>query len=184
MHDQPIEHLQEKVFAGNLLAAGAGQAAKVIDSFVSWLVAGAGGAVVFLVANLGDLAPYVSVESVRRAGILFVVAASLTVIEKYLASLVSGATETYARAGSLGRQLAADEVEVDFSVVLREVEAATLPPMRWFVSRSFAKVRKGDLAAAARNYARCAQIQGLLALLVVVLVLVAAGIIVNGVGGG
>jgi hypothetical protein len=111
------------------------------------------------------------------------VAAALTVTEKYLASVIVGAAETGARAAEVGRQLADDEIEIDFSVVFRELEAATLPPMRWFVGRSFSKVKTGDFAASGRNFARCAQIQGLLVLFVAALVLWALWVIVCGLDG-
>jgi hypothetical protein len=183
MTDEPIPYLQEKVLAGSLLTSGAGKAASVIDSFVSWLLAGAGGALALLIGSLDDLAKYVPLANVKSAAILFLVAACLTVVEKYLTSIIVGAAETSAHAAEVGRRLADDEIEIDFTVVFRELEAATLPPMRWFVGRSFAKAQRGDFAASGRNFARCAQIQGVLALAVAVLVLSALGLVVCALGG-
>ena len=65
-------------------------------------------------------------------------------------------------------------------VVFREFESATFRPMRWFMSRSFAKVRDGDFTGSAKNFARCAQIQGILALVATALVFWALGLVVHG----
>ena len=61
---EPIEHLQEKVLAGSLLTSGAGKAASVIDTFVSWLLAGAGAALALLIGNLSDIAQYLPVSTI------------------------------------------------------------------------------------------------------------------------
>jgi hypothetical protein len=183
MPSDSIPHLQEKVLAGNLLTAAAGKAASVIDRFVSWLVAGAGGALALLIGSLGDLPSYLPVSTLKRAATLYLVAAALTVVEKYLASLVVGAAEIAAHAGAAGRKLAEEEIEVDFSLVVREFEAATLPPMRWFITRRFGKAQRGDFASSGRNFARLAQIQGLLALVIAVLVLSMFGLVVSGLRG-
>lgn len=132
--------------------------------------------------NLADVAPYLSVGTVKCAAVLFLLATGLTVVEKYLASIIVGAAETAAHAAEIGRRLADDEIDIDFSVVFREFEAATLPPMRWFVGRSISKVEKGDFAASGRNFVRCAQVQGLLALIIAVLILWALGLVVCGLG--
>jgi len=182
MENEPTEYLQEKVLAGSLLTFSAGKAARVIDSFVSWLMGGAGLALALLIGNLEHLAPYMAIATVRHAAKLFLAGASLLVIEKYLASFIVGVAETAAYAADVGRQLAADQIKIDFSVVFREFEAAVLRPMRWFVGRSYAKAQRGDFSASGKNLARCAQIQGLLALAVAVLVLWALGLLVCGLG--
>jgi hypothetical protein len=105
------------------------------------------------------------------------------VVEKYLASLVIGAAETSALAAEAGRRLAIEEIPIDFNIVFKELEAATLRPMRWFIGRSFAKVQSGDFAASGRNFFRCVQLQGILALIVAVLILWALGMIVYALSG-
>lgn len=71
MTEEPIRHLQEKVLAGNLLTSGAGKAARVIDSFVSWLLAGAGGALALMIGGLADVQRYVPVATITSAAVLF-----------------------------------------------------------------------------------------------------------------
>lgn len=178
-----MEHLQEKVLAGSLLTAGAGVAARVIDSFVSWLVAGAGAALALIIGNLSELEPYLSIAVIKSVATILLAAVILTVAEKYLASLVVGAAESSARAAEVGRQAAENGLDLEFEVVFEELEAATLPPMRWLVGRSVGKVKGGDFATSGKNFARCAQWQGLIALAVALLVVLAIGLVACGLGG-
>lgn len=183
MNSGPIEHLQEKVVAGSLLTSGAGKAAAVIDSFVSWLLAGFGAALALLIGNIAEVIKYVRLETIKNASVLFLVSTALTIVEKYLASRVIGAAESASIAAEVGRRLADEDIEIDFSVVFGELRKATLPPMRWLVARGLDKVEKGDFAASGRSFARQAQFQALLSLIVAGLVLWAMGLIVAGLGG-
>ena len=71
----------------------------------------------------------------------------------------------------IGTQNADRGIELQPDVLFSEMERTVLPPMRWFVRRSFAKAKSGDLAAAARSFAATVQVQGLLVALQVVVVL-------------
>ena len=183
MKDGKIENLHEKVLAGNLLTSGAGVAARVIDNFVSWLVAGVGAALALIIGNISEIEPYLSLFVVKLAVFVFLVAVVLTVVEKYLASVVMGAAESYAQAAEVGRRLAKDGVNVQFDVVFAELKAATLPPMRWLVGRSIEEVQEGDFAASGRKFARRAQWQGLLAIVVALLLLGTIGLVAYAIGG-
>lgn len=183
MSNGTIEHLQEKVVAGSLLTSGAGKAAAVVDSFVSWLLAGFGAALALLIGNISEVIKFVPLAAIKNASILFLVAAAFTIVEKFLASRVIGAAEAASIAAEVGRRLADDDVEVDFSVVFGELRKATLVPMRWLVARSIEKVEKGDFAASGRSFARQVQFQALLSFIVAGLVLWAMGLIVVGLGG-
>lgn len=180
MESNPDLHLQEKILAGHLLTNAADRAAAVIDAFVNWLLVGAGGLLGLIISNLDDLVQYVPAASVKSAATWFLVATGLAIFEKYLFSLLSGAAETQPAAVELVQRRADKKVELDFSVVFREIEVATLWPMRWFVRWSFAKTQKGDFPVAARFYFRCAQTQGFLALLILACVLVVLYWIVSG----
>lgn len=178
-----VEHLQEKVLAGNLLTAGAGKAAAVIDSFVSWLLAGFGAALALLVGNIAEIIRYLPLTTIKRASFLFMVSAALAIVEKYLASRVIGAAETAAIAAEAGKRIADDKVTIDFAIVFGELRKATFTPMRWLVDRGLDRVEKGDLAASGRSFARQVQLQALLSLVVAGLVLWAIGLIVFGLRG-
>lgn len=103
------------------------------------------------------------------------------VIEKLLASVISAASSGAAVGRELGVKNAEMGIELNFSVVFSEAERAILPPMRYFVRRSFEKASSGDLTAAARTFTLIAQVQGLLALIQVGLVFFAVVIFVNNV---
>lgn len=178
-----MQHVQEQVLARSLLISGAGKASNLIDKFISWLLAGAGAALALMIGALPDIQRYIPVTKIKSAAVIFLVAAVITAVEKYLASLVVGAAETSALAAETGRQLATQGVPVDFEMVFKEMESAMFPPMRWFVRRSLNKVRRGDFVASGRNFARCAQIQGFLSVAIVGLIVWALGMIVCALGG-
>lgn len=175
-------HVQEKVLASSLMTMAAGKSSAVIDSFVSWLIAGAGGAIALVIGNLSGIGPHLDASLVSCASVIYLVAAGLTVVEKFLASVVMGAAESASQAKDSVRDLPPDG-HLDMEVVFREFERATFRPMRWFMSKSFAKVRSGDFTASARNFARFAQIQAVLALIATALVFWALGLIVFGLSG-
>ena len=176
------DHVQEKVLASGLMIMAAGRSSAVIDSFVSWLIAGAGGAIALVIGNLSGIGPRLDASLVSCASVIYLVAAGLTVVEKFLASVVMGAAESASQAKDFVRDLSS-EGNLDMEVVFHEFESATFRPMRWFMSKSFVKVRNGDFTASARNFARCAQIQALLALVATGLVFWALGLIVLGLSG-
>lgn len=178
-----VPHLQEKVLAGSLLTAGAGKASAALDSFASWLLAGFGAALALVISSDTTVGKYVSEQDLKSAGVLFLWAAALTVIEKYLSAIIVGAAETAAQAAEAGRRLADDNVDVNFSIVFQELQSAVIWPARWFVARSQAKVLRGDFASAGRSLLRCAQAQGFLVLVAAVLLLVAVGTLIRGLNG-
>ncbi|MFC5571579.1 hypothetical protein ACFPN1_16105 [Lysobacter yangpyeongensis] len=176
------DQLQEKVLASGLMTMAAGKSSAVIDSFVSWLIAGAGGAIALVIGNLPGIGQHLDVAVVSCASIIYLIAAGLTVVEKFLAAVVMGAAESASQAKDFIRDLPPDG-NLDMEVVFREFESATFRPMRWFMSKSFAKVRSGDFTASAKNFARCAQIQAFLALAATGLVFWALGLIISGLDG-
>lgn len=70
---------------------------------------------------------------------------------------------------------------LNYQVVLGEAERALLLPMRFMLRRAFEKVEAGDLAATARNYTKLTQVQALLAVLQVLVALIVAFILIDGV---
>jgi hypothetical protein len=94
-----------------------------------------------------------------------------------------GAAETYAQSAEVGRRLAEDDVDIEFDLVFAELKAATLSPMRWSVGRSIQQVQEGDFAASGRKFARRAQWQGLLALVVALLIIAMIGMVAYAIGG-
>ena len=159
-----VEHVHEKVLASTLLFETAGKSSAIVDRFSGWLLAGYAAAVTFLVTNSASLSNALSPDLLRATIRWLFVAVLLAVAEKFLATILAAASS----GASMGRKYVADlnerEIEIDIKVVLREMERAMIPPMRWIVARSFRKAESGDLTAAARNISRCGQVQALLVL--------------------
>ena len=177
------EHIHERVLASTLMTMTAGKTASVIDSFLSWFVAGAGAAIALLAGNLSGLSPYISVQSVKCAATLFLVAAVITVVEKFLAAIVIGAAESANHAGEIAERMLKNDIELDMRVVFREFELATFPPLRWLIKRSFAKTEAGNFTGPSRKLAKCAQIQVYLALVATAFITWAMIVVVRGLGG-
>jgi hypothetical protein len=87
-----------------------------------------------------------------------------------------------AEASEGAKKLYESPQEFEPKVLFSEVERAFFPPLRWFVRRSFAKVREGDLAAPARNLLKLAQVQGLLVVAMAVIMLTAGYILLSQLG--
>lgn len=169
---QPSEHIHEKVLASALLSEGVGRSSRALDSFASWLLGAFGAALALIVSNISELTRHLPLSAVKCAGAIFVGAAVLAVLEKYIAAILSAAAKASAVGRALGEEFAVEEL--DFSVVFAEARRAAFPLLSWFVARSFRKVEHGDLTAAARNLTRWAQIQGLLVFAEALLLLWAA----------
>ncbi len=167
----PIEHVHEKVLVSSLLFESIGKASATIDSFSNWLLAGFAAAVTFLLGNLEPLSSHVSNWSVRYCAYLFIGVLLLGIAQKILATIVAAASAGAALGRQMGNESAERGIVLEPDVVLSEMEHAILPPMRRFVRSSFAKVKRGDLTAAARSFSSAAQVQGLLVALQVILVL-------------
>src|SRR5690606_19600546 len=113
------EHVQERVLASGLMTMAAGKSSAVIDSFVSWLIAGAGGAIALVIGNLSAIGPRLDASLVACASVIYLVAAGLTVIEKFLAAIVMGAAASASQAKDFVRDLPPDG-SLEMEVVFRE----------------------------------------------------------------
>ena len=163
--------------ARQLLYLSSAKSSAVVDSFLSWLLAGTGAALGLVVSNLGDLQPYVSSASVGCAALLFLAAAFPAVLQKYISSVVVGSGEAVEKAAELAEKASLTYEDLDFSIVQAEVERSTLPTTR-FLKWAARKVFKDpDLA---RNIARVTQIQWLLAIASTILLLASIAALVLG----
>jgi hypothetical protein len=166
-----VEHVHEKVLVSSLLFEAIGKASATIDSFSNWLLAGFAAAITFMLGNFEALSSHVSNWSVRYCAYLFIGVLVLGIGQKLLATLVAAASAGAALGRKMGNENAERGIELDPDAIFSEMERAILPPMRRFVTSSFAKVKRGDLTAAARSFSVVAQIQGILVAVQVVCVL-------------
>lgn len=176
MKSSEIDHLQEKVFLNSLLLAGAGKSSAAIDSFSNWLLGGFGAALALLISNFDSLKSSLPLGSLKVGLVLFVIAAGLGVLQKFLAAMVSGAVEASQVGAAIGEKAA--EFELDMEFVFRGAREASYAPTRWLLSRMLEKAERGDLAAPGKFFTRCSQFQGVLAVLETALILSASAFIV------
>src|SRR5690606_21378355 len=140
-----------KALVNSLLFEAVGKSSAIIDAFSGWLLAGLAAATTFLITNYASLPSSFCVHQLQVIAYIFLAVLVLGVIEKLLASMVSAASSGSAVGRELGIKNAEMGIKLDFSVVFSEAERAILPPMRYFVRRSFKKASTGDLTAAART---------------------------------
>lgn len=178
--DGPHPELHERVMAGRLLSLAAARLSSNIGSFGSWLLVGVGAAYSLILANLSSIQEFVALNSIQNGMVLLLISVVLGVIQRWLAAIISGSCESAEAAERIGRELADDEIELDFKVVFREIESATYYPAKWMVRRSFEKAMSGDFAASGRLSGKLAQIQSVVVFAQVGFSVAAIGVI----GGG
>lgn len=163
--------------ARQLLYLSSAKSSAVVDSFLSWLLAGTGAALGLVVSNLSDLDSYISKPSVACAALLFLAAAFPAVLQKYISSVVVGSGEAVEKAAELAEKASVTYNDLDFSIIQSEMQKSTLPTTRllkWLARKVF---KDPELA---RNIARVAQIQWLLAIISTMLLLASISALVFG----
>jgi hypothetical protein len=112
---------------------------------------------------------------------LLLIAIVLGVFQRWLAAIVAASAATGEKAEQIGKELATQDIEIDFKVVFREMERGIYYPAKWMVRRSFNKVMSGDFAASGRVAAAISQIQSGLAFVLVGFVVAAIAVTVCGI---
>jgi hypothetical protein len=169
---------QSRAIASALIADLSGKLSGKFDTFATWLLAGFGGAVALMLTS-HEAAALVPPHAVRVCAILFGWAVVVTVVEKFLAIVVSGASE----AGAFARTLMLDHMKLkreldqsqslDIKLITEEIMRPMFKPARWLASRQIRKTLSGDLTAGSRPLMRYGQVQGFLTLVEVGLFLAA-----------
>jgi hypothetical protein len=163
--------------ARQLLYLSSAKSSAVVDSFLSWLLAGTGAALGLVVSNLSGLQPYISSASVKCAALLFLAAAFLAVLQKYISSVVVGSGEAVEKAAALAEKASVTYDDLDFLIIQAELEKSTLPTTRFLKWAARKLFKDPDLA---RNIARVTQIQWLLAIISTMLLLSSIAALVLG----
>lgn len=159
---QQIEHLQEHVLASNLLFGAIGVSSRNMDAFSSWLLAGFAAVAAVVFANLGAASAHLTAYAVHTFFVALFVVVVLGIVAKFIAVIVAGASAGAAIGHAEGARLASSGVELDIPFFFSKVAQAVIPPARWFVKRSFAKVAdRGDVSGAARSFTVAVQVQAL-----------------------
>lgn len=168
-----VPNLHEQVFVSSILSETNGKTSSILDSFSGWLTGGFGATSALLVSQYESISKHIDTVVIHHFLILFFCSLCLGVIEKYLAAGVGAYTQASAIGREMGEKAAVASITLDFEVIFKETKKSLLPPMRWFATRSFAKVKSGDLLSITRTITRVTQIQGLFVLIQSVLVMIA-----------
>ena len=175
---------QSLVIAAAMIADVAGRVSGKFDTFATWLLAAFGAALALLLSSHDALA-MLPLANVRGLGQLFLWAVVVTVVEKYVAIIVSGGAEASASGRALvlehlkGRRERGQSTELDFRIFSDAMMKSLFRPGRWIAARSIRKVMSGDLTAGSRQQLKLAQVQGMLVLIEIGLFLFAIGRIVH-----
>ena len=167
-------HLGEQLLAARLLLESGAKMSRALDAFAGWLLAGS---VAFLAFLLAHQLARLDVRSVP--GWFFVIAALLTVVQKYLALLVFAFAEGYrtsreaAEAHLAAVRADGRPIEFDVEAFNACLLAALFPLQRRLARPFFDKAARGDLVAGARFAFKAGQIQGLIVLIAALLILCA-----------
>lgn len=172
--------LHERVTAGRLLSIMAARLSANLGSFGSWLLVGVGAVYSLVLADLSSIQEFVALEAIKTGMGLLLVSVVLGVIQRWLSAIITGSCESAEAAEKIGRDLAEQDIDLDFNVVFREIENGTYYPAKWLVRRSFKNAMSGDFAASGRLSGRLAQIQSIVVFAQVGFSLAAIGVIVNG----
>ncbi|UYK76877.1 hypothetical protein NG825_00235 [Xanthomonas sacchari] len=156
--------IHERVTAGRLLSLAAAHVSEHMGSFGTWLLVGVGATYSLVLANLASVQQFVSLWSVRSGLLLLLAAVALGVLQRWLAAIVGASSAAAEKADKIGRDLADQDIDLDFQVLFREMERGTYYPAKWIVKRSYSKVMAGDFAAFGRMSAGIAQVQSYLVL--------------------
>jgi hypothetical protein len=168
-----IKNLHEQVFVNNLRAEMNGKACAIIDSFSGWLLSGFAASSALLVSQYDSVSKHLVASTIQAFLFLFLWSLIFGIIQKYLAVLVMAHSQGSSVGRDLGEKAAKRSIKLDFEIILSEMEKTILPPARWLVSRSYNKLKNGDLVSSTRNFSRLLQIQGMLAIIQAILMLIA-----------
>ena len=168
-----IPNLHEQVFVNALRSEMNGKASATVDSFSGWLLGGFGVASALLVSQYDSVSKHLAASTIQTFLFLFLSALGLGIVQKYIYVIVTAHSQGSAIGRELGEKASEKSIRLDFEVILTEMEKSTFAPARWFVSRSFDKLRKGDLVSSTRNFSRLFQIQSVLAVIQAILILIA-----------
>lgn len=179
----PLTAQQLLVRAGLL---GMLKASPVVDRFCGWLLAIGGVVVGFLLGNLDAIQPYLSIGVIRRIVWLVLIAFILGFVEKLAASMVEAGVATAEETESAVSHLLKGEVEVveaPFSVqaTIDELRSSLWYPMKWFAGVG-AQKGASDPVWGLKYTVRILQVQLYFAVFEVVCFVIAAVVLVGGMG--
>jgi len=159
----------EEVLANSILRSATSGSSAALGRFSTWLLAAIAASLLALLANLAELAPYISVQQIKRSAVLLLVALAIGVLGKYIEMILQSAKDSSAETTTIARL--DESAEPDIGRVLLLVERTTWPPAKWLIRRQLRALAAGDLLKANGFLFHAAQVQALLTLAVTLLAL-------------
>jgi len=166
-----------KITVGSILTTVAGRVTSSMDAFAGWMLAGLGAGLAFILGNISSVAAFISISCVQRAVLLFIAAAIMGILSRYIAVLVTSSSEAGAKGEERGEKLGP---LLDTAIFAEEFERAAPWGGRWLVRRSITKVLQGDFAYGGRFLMAMATVHSTLVFIELCLVLSAIAAIFFG----
>lgn len=150
---------ETQIFAGKLLYVMAGSVSKEVSALATWFVAAAGALLAVAASNAASLGGYLQVGHLSGSIKLFLAAAAINVVQRWLGAMIAGAVSVD---GELAKRM--PDVSVDLGGAVELAKEASFPPARGAMARAQKSILAGDLIYGARRVARLSQIQSVLML--------------------
>jgi hypothetical protein len=166
--------VRARMLAGLMLVATAGRLTASLDRFSSWALASGGAFLALLIASAKDLTSVLPQGVISQTAFIFLYAAVVGVIQKYMAAGICGAAESAKSAMEFGEKVGV----VDRQTLFSEMERGYPRPWRYAVSRAYKRSMEGDYSFGGRMLSRLSLLHSLLVLLETSLLLWALGKIV------
>ncbi|MET3930575.1 hypothetical protein ABIE51_002462 [Lysobacter sp. OAE881] len=162
-----VEHGAELMHARTIMIQASAKASSLVDTYSTWLMAGLAAFVAVLISNQEKVAKLVTPEMLTSSLVILFIVVAIGIVQKAVAVMVAAS----AAGENVGRDVAErGEAVAGFSIVIREILAGTLPPIRWFMRRRLLRVLRGDIAADGKSTYQFAQAQTVLAIVQMLLV--------------
>ena len=168
------------IVAGRVITGAMVSVAQTFDAFSSWLLAGYAAVLALLLSRLESITHFLSVAAIQKSATLFLVAAGVGLVAKYLASIIISS----AHAATLGEQVGSQAISQGASLepiqISQAVVSATPLPARWLVQFSMRRIEQGQFDGAARLLAQIAMFHSTLIFLEALLILWSGSVLIRG----
>jgi hypothetical protein len=172
--ETPPGKIIARIAAGAALTISAGYASASLDKLATWFLAAFGAGLALTLSNFKEISAFIPSRSIACAAYLFLCASILCLIQRYIAMLVGCGASSSKEGREMGEKLEHMDGEEFFA----QIKAGMPNLVRFLSSRLLDDIAKGDFTAGGRMFLRLTLIQGLIASIEVIVLLVALSHIV------
>ncbi len=173
--ETPPEKIIARVAAGAALTVAAGHASASLDKLATWFLAAFGAGLALMLSHLKDVSDFIPTSCVASAAYLFLFATVLCLAQRYVAMIVGCGAAAAKEGGEIGEKFK----NMDVQEFIAQMKAGTPRMFRPLSNGLLAAVDKGDFAASGRLFMRLCLLQGLLATIEVIVLLIAINHVVS-----